>query len=149
VKVLDFGLARRLPPTNAETGMEGSTIRGRPLGNASYIAPERILQLPLEARRDLFSLGVVIYEMATGRLPFTGASTGETVTNILEKIPAPGRQLSATRAKELERIVNRLLRNPADARYQSAEELQRELSPLKTRSRSNRLGGVFGRLRKK
>ena len=51
------------------------------------MAPERILQLPLDARSDLFSLGVVIFEMATGRLPFTGASTGETVTNILDKLP--------------------------------------------------------------
>jgi serine/threonine-protein kinase len=129
--------------------MDGSTIPGRPLGTASYMAPERILQLPLDARSDLFSLGVVIYEMATGRLPFTGASTGETVTNILEKIPAPVTQLSPSRPRQLERIVSRLLRKPADARYQSAEELQRDLSPLKTRSRSNRLAGVLGRLRKK
>ena len=89
VKVLDFGLARRLPTASDDPhGMEGSTIPGRPLGTASYMAPERILQLPLDARSDLFSLGVVIYEMATGRLPFTGASTGETVTNILDKPPA-------------------------------------------------------------
>src|ERR1700730_16972152 len=91
VKVLDFGLARRLPPTDADSGMrmEGSTMPGRPLGTASYMAPERILQMPLDARSDLFSLGVVIYEMAPGRPPFRGASTGETVTNILEKEATP------------------------------------------------------------
>src|SRR5262249_33815188 len=65
VKVLDFGLARFV---KEETGpVDGSTIPGRPVGTVSYMAPERILQLPLDARSDLFSLGVVIYEMATGR----------------------------------------------------------------------------------
>ena len=133
VKVLDFGLARRLPPADAETGMEGSTIPGRPLGTASYMAPERILQLPLDARSDLFSLGVVIYEMATGRLPFTGASTGETVTNILDKDPTPLTELSPDRPKKLERIVATLLRKQAARRYQSAADLQDELLSLKGR----------------
>jgi eukaryotic-like serine/threonine-protein kinase len=149
VKVLDFGLARRLPALDAEVGMEGSTIPGRPLGTASYMAPERILQMPLDARSDLFSLGVVIYEMATGRLPFTGASTGETVTNILEKAPMPITKLSPDRPKELERIVNTLLSKQADGRYQTAEALHRDLSPLRDRSRSNPLGRILSRLRKK
>ena len=128
-------------------GMEGSTIPGRPLGTASYMAPERIMQLPLDARSDLFSLGVVIYEMATGRLPFTGASTGETVTNILDKDPVPLTKLSPDRPKKLERIVSTLLSKQADARYQSATELQRDLSSLKTRPRP--LGRILGRLRQK
>ena len=152
VKVLDFGLARRLPPTDAETGtigMEGSTIPGRPLGTASYMAPERILQMPFDARSDLFSLGVVIYEMATGRLPFTGASTGETVTNILEKEPVPLTKLSPGRPKKLERIVSTLLTKRADGRYQSAKELQRDLSSLKKPPRSAPLGRLLGRLRQK
>ena len=73
VKVLDFGLARRVPTTTDSTAPipNGSTIPGRPLGTASYMAPERILQMRLDGRCDLFSLGVVMYEMATGRLPFT------------------------------------------------------------------------------
>jgi serine/threonine protein kinase len=147
VKVLDFGLARRLPPTDANTGMDGSTIIGRPLGTASYMAPERILQLPLDARSDLFSLGVVIYEMATGRLPFTGATTGETVINILDKDQVPLTKLSPDRPKRLERIVSTLLSKRADARYQSAAELQRDLSPLRNRSRP--LGRILDRLRQK
>src|SRR5262245_52522616 len=65
VKVLDFGLARRFKAEGDETPPDGSTIPGRPLGTANYMAPERILQLPLDPRSDLFSLGVVIYEMAT------------------------------------------------------------------------------------
>ena len=129
--------------------MDGSTIPGRPLGTASYMAPERILQMPLDARSDLFSLGVVIYEMATGRLPFTGASTGETVTNILEKDPTPLTRLSPDRPKKLERIVRTLLSKHAEARYQSARELQRDLAPLRNQSRSERLGRVLGRLRRK
>src|SRR5262245_42864990 len=80
VKVLDFGLARRFATTETgELGPDGSTIPGRPLGTANYMAPERILQLPLDPRCDLFSLGVVLFEMATGRLPFAGASPSETV----------------------------------------------------------------------
>jgi serine/threonine protein kinase len=91
VKVLDFGLARRftLPDDTGPLVLEGSTIPGRPLGTANYMAPERIVQEPVDPRSDLFSLGVVIYEMATGRLPFGGASPSETVTNVLEKEPEP------------------------------------------------------------
>jgi serine/threonine protein kinase len=148
VKVLDFGLARRLPtPEAADAGMEGSTIPGRPLGTASYMAPERILQLPLDARSDLFSLGVVIYEMATGRLPFTGASTGETVTNILEKDPTPLTRLSPDRPKKLERIVTKLLVKQADGRYQSAADLQEDLSGLRGRGSAKLIDRVFGRRR--
>ena len=147
VKVLDFGLARRLPtPDDTTAGMAGSTVPGRPLGTASYMAPERIMQMPLDARSDLFSLGVVIYEMATGRLPFTGASLGETVTNILEKEPMPLTKLSPDRPRKLERIVIALLTKHADGRYQSASDLQHDLVQLK--NRSNRLGRVIGRLRR-
>jgi eukaryotic-like serine/threonine-protein kinase len=134
VKVLDFGLARRLPPPDAPEPKDGSTILGRPLGTASYMAPERILQLPLDGRSDLFSLGVVIYEMATGRLPFTAASPAETVTNILERDPVPLAKLNPTRPKQLTRIVERLLRKRPDERYQSAADLRGDLETLRPRS---------------
>ena len=129
VKVLDFGLARRfrMPETGEET-MYGSTIPGRPLGTANYMAPERILQGPLDPRSDLFSLGVVMYEMATGRLPFAGASPGETVTNILEKQPTPVTTLSPERSAFLERVVMRLLVKDPDGRYQTGGELLEALS---------------------
>jgi serine/threonine protein kinase len=143
VKVLDFGLARRLPSTSVEPGMEGSTIPGRPLGTASYMAPERILQLPLDPRCDLFSLGVVIYEMATGRLPFTGASPGETVTNILEKDPTPLTMLSPKRPAALGGIVNKLVAKRADERYESARALSEDLTRL-----AKRKSVGFGRLRR-
>src|SRR6185436_3670242 len=108
----------------------GSTIPGRPLGTANYMAPERILQMPLDPRCDLFSLGVVIYEMATGRLPFGGASPSATVTNILEKDPVPLTTLSPDRPASLERIVSRLIAKNADDRFQTASELRAELATV-------------------
>jgi serine/threonine protein kinase len=128
VKVLDFGLARRfMLPDSGVVVIGGSTIPGRPVGTANYMAPERILQLPLDPRSDLFSVGVVMYEMATGRLPFGGASPSETVTNILENHPTPLVTLSPDRPVDLERIVSRLLAKAADGRYQSAAELREDL----------------------
>jgi non-specific serine/threonine protein kinase len=132
VKVLDFGLARRFRDSReaGELGMDGSTIPGRPMGTANYMAPERILQLPLDPRCDLFSVGVVIFEMATGRLPFAGASPSETVTNVLEKDPPGLTTLSPERPRELERIVGQLLKKRAGERYQSAAELRQALASL-------------------
>ncbi len=135
VKVLDFGLARRFRHEDTgEIGLEGSTILGRPMGTANYMAPERILQLPLDPRSDLFSLGVVLYEMATGRLPFAGASPSETVTNVLEKDPVPLTALAPQRPKALEQIVGRLLAKRAGDRFASAGELLtalREVAPAR------------------
>jgi non-specific serine/threonine protein kinase len=150
VKVLDFGLARRFQGAMAGGGapLDGSTIPGRPMGTANYMAPERILQMPLDPRSDLFSLGVVIYEMATGRLPFAGASPSETVTNILENDPPALTTLAPARPKELERIVNRLLAKNAERRYQSAKELERDLSGIRGRSGSNPLERFLGRRRR-
>jgi len=124
VKVLDFGLARRFKTTDTdELGLEGSTIPGRPMGTANYMAPERILQLPLDPRSDLFSLGVVIFEMATGRLPFAGASPSETVANVLDKEPVPLTSLAPQHPKGLEDVVRRLLSKKAGDRYPAASEL--------------------------
>jgi serine/threonine protein kinase len=131
VKVLDFGLARRFMMLDTgELIPGGSTIPGRPMGTANYMAPERILQLPLDPRSDLFSLGVVMYEMATGRLPFGGASPSETINNVLDKDPVPLTSYSPDRPVELERVVNRLLAKTPDARYQAAAELSVALAAL-------------------
>jgi len=143
VKVLDFGLARRFRTDDTgEVGLEGSTIPGRPMGTANYMAPERILQLPLDPRSDLFSLGVVIYEMATGRLPFAGASPSETVTNVLAKDPVPLTTLSPERPKALEQIVTRLMHKRAGDRFATAEELSAAL-----RSVVSSKSGLWRRLR--
>jgi serine/threonine protein kinase len=128
VKVLDFGLARRFKTADThELGPEGSTIPGRPMGTANYMAPERILQLPLDPRSDLFSLGVVIFEMATGRLPFAGASPSETVSNVLDNDPVPLTSLSPQHPKSLEDVVRRLLSKKAPDRYPNADELSAAL----------------------
>ena len=131
VKVLDFGLARRfrLADDTEGVGLMGSTLPGRPLGTANYMAPERILQMPLDPRSDLFSLGVVMFEMATGRLPFAGASPGDTVTNVLELEPPPLTSLSS-HSKTLEKVVMKLLAKDAAARFQSAAILRTALAPL-------------------
>src|SRR5688500_2724527 len=145
VKVLDFGLARRFRTDDtAEIGLEGSTIPGRPMGTANYMAPERILQLPLEPRSDLFSLGVVIYEKATGRLPYAGASPSETVTNVLEKDPDPLTTLAPQHPKALEQLVTRLLAKRAGDRVGSAGELSEHLRRLLPRG--SRGAGLWHRL---
>ena len=137
VKVLDFGLARQFRlPDSGETGLEGSTMPGRPLGTANYMAPERILQLPLDPRSDLFSLGVIIYEMATSRLPFAGTSPSETVTNVLDREPKPMAALSPHHPAELEHVVTRLLAKRATDRYQSAEQLADALAAIRAPSSS-------------
>jgi serine/threonine protein kinase len=142
VKVLDFGLARRFRVADTGgLGIDGSTMPGRPLGTANYMAPERILQMPLDPRSDLFSVGVVIYEMATGRLPFAGASPADTVANVLDKDPAPIRTLSPDRPAGLESITQKLLAKGADERYQSASELGDALQALTRKKTWQRLFG--------
>ena len=140
VKVLDFGLARRFRMADTGAlGIDGSTMPGRPLGTANYMAPERILQMPLDPRSDLFSVGVVIYEMATGRLPFAGASPSDTVANVLDKDPLPIRTLSPNRPAGLEAITQRLLAKGADERYQSAADLADALTTLTRKNTWQRL----------
>ena len=146
VKVLDFGLARRfrLADDTEGVGLMGSTLPGRPMGTANYMAPERILQLPLDPRSDLFSLGVVMFEMATGRLPFAGGSPGDTVTNVLEREPPALTSLSS-HSKQLEKVVMRLLAKDAAERFQSAAILRLALEPLAPIARS-RMGRAWRRL---
>jgi serine/threonine protein kinase len=149
VKVLDFGMARSFSPDDSTAPNDGSTIPGRPIGTVNYMAPERILQLPLDARCDLFSLGVVMYEMATGRLPFAGASPSETVTNILENDPIPLTKLAPGRPVQLEQMVTRLTAKRADSRYQSAKHLSADLREMIDHARPSRVSRVFDRLRGK
>jgi serine/threonine-protein kinase len=128
VKVLDFGLARSFGvPTSAEMWLDGLDTPGRPLGTANYMAPERILEMPADPRSDIFSLGVLMYEMATRRRPFTGASPAETVMNVLDMTPRPLRVISPERPLWLEQVVTKAMAKDATDRYQSVVELRNAL----------------------
>lgn len=129
VKVLDFGMARSVAADDSK-GADGSTIPGRPIGTANYMAPERILQLPLDARCDLFSLGVVVYEMATGRLPFAGETPSDTVHNILDRDPAPLTTLAPRHPATLDKVFAKLTAKRADDRYQSARQATEALAGI-------------------
>jgi len=140
VKVMDFGLARRfMVPDTGQMVPDETVIPGRPLGTMNYMAPERILQMPLDPRSDLFSLGVVIYEMATNRRPFASVSPADTVTNVLEVDPPPLTRVAADRPTALGAVVQRLLAKRADDRYQSAMELRDALRSVEKPSRWSRL----------
>ena len=142
-KILDFGLAKLLEPEGA---MEGETISpskdafltspGTTVGTIAYMSPEQARGEPLDARTDLFSLGSVIYQAATGALPFPGSTSAVIFGNILHSAPVSPVQLNSSVPAELERILNKLLEKEKDLRYQVAAEvrtdlkrLQRELDP--------------------
>jgi serine/threonine protein kinase len=144
VKVLDFGLARCFSAAaDTELWLDGSDVPGRPLGTANYMAPERILEMPVDPRSDLFSLGVVMYEMATNRRPFAGASPAETVMNVLDNDPEPLTWISPERPRGLAKVVTRALAKSPKDRFQSAADLRTALYPQRRQHRSQgRDGGL-------
>ncbi len=141
-KVLDFGLAKTgiVPGPRAgaaETAgptltMEDQiTTEGSALGTVSYMSPEQVRAQPLDARTDLFSFGVVLYEMATGKLPFRGESPGMVFDGILNRAPAPAVRLNPGLPEELERIIDKCLEKDRNLRYQHAAEIRTDLQRLK------------------
>ena len=133
IKVLDFGLAklteRRAAPDEAPT-LE-MTDAGVVMGTARYMSPEQARGLPVDARTDIWSLGVVLYEMVAGRAPFEGATSTDTIVSILEREPLPLAQSSTEIPAELQRIVTRALAKKQEERYQTAEDLAADLKRLK------------------
>jgi len=132
VKVLDFGLAK-FGLGAEERDAEDHTVDGRPVGTANYMSPECIRQDDLDPRSDLFSLGVVIFEMAAGFPPFEGESVAQTVANVFDQDPPPLTEVAPHQPDELQSIVQKLLaRDPTD-RYQTAGALLRDLKALAIR----------------
>ena len=145
VKILDFGVAKLLPGKSPETSTAQTvTSPGSAIGTVAYMSPEQVLGKELDVRTDLFSFGVVLYEMGTGRLPFRGATSGETFNAILNSAPIEPVRINPNLPAELERIINRALEKDRNMRYQHASEMRAELQRLKRDSDQNRKGFAPG-----
>src|SRR5262249_4337510 len=108
-----------------------STTPGMVMGTISYMSPEQARGLEVDARSDIFSLGVALYEMLSGAKPFSGATTADLIAAILDKEPAPRSHCMREAPKELDRIVSRALRKNREDRYQAVQELLLDLKSLK------------------
>ena len=143
-KVLDFGLARIARADSdapaSEMASTNQTSAGIVMGTVQYMSPEQAMGRQLDHRTDLFSLGVVMYEMATGRLPFTGATPSETIDKVAHSQPEAIARLNYDVQPELERIVRKCLEKDPDRRYQSARDLSIDLKNLKRDTDSSMAG---------
>jgi len=150
-KILDFGLAKvgGMRSGSASENTQTRSIEaqqltnpGSTLGTVAYMSPEQARAKELDARSDLFSFGAVLYEMATGALPFRGDSTAEIFKSILDTAPAPAVRLNPDVPADLERIINKALEKDRNLRYQSAAEVRSDLARLKRDLDSGRVAGA-------
>jgi len=150
VKVLDFGLAKLVHNTDGEASDNSLTAVGVIPGTAVYMSPEQARSDAIDARTDLFSLGVVMYEMATGKKPFSGSNSVMTLDAVLHQKPAPPHEVNPEVPAELEGIIGKAMEKDRAKRYQSANDMKADLALLKRESGSGLTrfgGGQTGRLR--
>ncbi len=154
-KILDFGLAKLTTrregiasdPTLATDDIAGAnpehlTSPGTAVGTVAYMSPEQVRAKELDARTDLFSFGAVLYEMATGTLPFRGESPGVIFNAILERAPMAAVRLNPDLPADLERIINRALEKDRNLRYQHAADMRAELQRLKRDTGTSRVSAA-------
>jgi serine/threonine protein kinase/Flp pilus assembly protein TadD len=152
-KILDFGLAKTLTPASSlsmsatqdtadAVAPEHLTSPGSTIGTVAYMSPEQVRARELDARSDLFSFGVVLYEMATGVTPFRGESTGVIFQAILDRAPAPAIRLNPDLPPKFEDIINKALEKDRDLRYQVAAEMRADLKRLKRETDISRSGST-------
>ncbi|MGA2859287.1 MAG: protein kinase [Candidatus Sulfotelmatobacter sp.] len=150
-KVLDFGLAKLTPLKSSvigaaagssqptERSAEQLTSPGTALGTVAYMSPEQVRAKELDARTDLFSFGAVLYEMATGAMPFRGESTGVIFNAILERAPVPPVRINSDVPPKLEEIITKCLEKDRNLRYQHASEIRTDVQRLKRDTESGRI----------
>jgi eukaryotic-like serine/threonine-protein kinase len=152
-KILDFGLAKVMQPIS-EPGSEAQSVGqttvtleehltspGQAIGTIAYMSPEQVRTKELDARTDLFSFGAMLYEMATGQLPFRGESSGVIFKAILDSTPTAAVRLNPDIPTKLEEIINKALEKNRDLRYQHASEMRADLQRLKRDYESGKAGG--------
>jgi len=146
-KVLDFGLAKVMPAAGRGSDAAGTTAQetlnqehltspGSTLGTVAYMSPEQVRAKELDARSDLFSFGAVLYEMATGTLPFRGESSGVISHEILDRDPVAAVRLNPDLPPKLEDIINKALEKDRELRYQHAADMRADLKRLKRETES-------------